>query len=268
MTQHGIQAMKTLREEIFNLEHVLTAEDWARPSACPGWSVQDIVIHLNCTLREVVNPESLPSPVSGDIEASNDVGVAAFRGQSPEQTLAEYREMIDSAIEELTKLQVPPASESEVDMDNAGVYPAHILVDSLVFDHYCHLRHDIFAPHGPIDAPTVKPEEDIVRSSLDWLMAGLPQMSPETLRTAVTAPVRLRLTGVGGSDWLIFPGAEKPSVALDDRSVEPAAVIISDADDFIRWGTKRASAERRDQMVRVEGDLNLARRVLDAIHVF
>ncbi|SDW91299.1 TIGR03083 family protein [Arthrobacter sp. cf158] len=268
MTQYGIQAIKTLREEVLNLGQSLTLDDWARPSACAGWSVQDILIHLNCTLREVVSPDSLPAPVAGDIEASNDVGVAAFRGQTPEETLAEYRSMIDSTIDELAQLQVPPASESEVDMDNAGVYPAHLLVDSLVFDHYCHLRHDIIAPHGPVEAATVEPDEDIVKSSLAWLLAGLPQMSPERLGVSVTAPVRLSLTGVGGGDWLISPEPGKPAVAPDDRVVQPAAIITSDADDFIRWGTKRATETERARMVTLSGDRELGQRVVESIHVF
>jgi len=268
MTQHGIQAMKTLREEVLNLGRALSSDDWSRPSACSGWTVQDILIHLNCTLREVVSPESLPAPVAGDIEASNEVGVAAFRTQKPEETLADYRAMIDAAIDGLAQLQVPPASDEAIDMDNAGVYPAHLLADSLVFDHYCHLRHDIYAPHGPINAPTVTPLDDIVRSSLDWLLAGLPQMSPKSLAASVTAPVRLHLTGVAGGQWIIAPSGVNPSVTPDVGSMEPAAVITSDTDDFLRWGTKRASAEERDRMVRLDGDLELAHRVLTAIHVF
>jgi uncharacterized protein (TIGR03083 family) len=262
MTNTALPAFQQLTQTIRALE--LTDEQWRLPSACPGWSNHDILIHLTCTLREVADPNSLPAPVPGSIERSNDVGVAAFRSQTPSETLADYTTLVRPTIDGLQAMQQEPTATETVDFDDAGVYATHLIADSLVFDHYTHLRHDMLQPRGQlqgIDAPQMA---EVMASSLTWLMADLPQMSPKRLAPALVAPVDLKLTGPGGGSWTLVSDGRSVSVA---PTRTPSKVqVSSSASDFHLWGTRRISW--RDLNIEMSGDTGTAREVLDAIHVF
>ncbi|MFE7420002.1 maleylpyruvate isomerase N-terminal domain-containing protein [Rhodococcus sp. NPDC057529] len=266
MTTEGIKALESLSNEVTRLAEVVTEQDWTLPSACPGWNNHDVLIHFACTLREVVEPDSLPEPVPGSIERTNDVAVAQFRGESISQTLDTYQRLIGPALEALTALQNEPDGSEVVDFDDAGSYPAHLIVDSLVFDHYCHLRHDLASPRGRLTALDIEVTDLVMRSSLTWLIAGLPQMSPRRLSATLTAPVALKLTGPGGGIWTLASGRDAGGVTIAEGSVDPAATITSTADSFHLWGTHRGS--RHDLDVSLGGNAALASAVLDAIHVF
>ena len=97
---------------------------------------------------------------------------------------------------------------------------------------------------------------------MDWLVAGLPQMPGQAIKDAVTAPVLLDLTGPGGGKWTIKPGVE----VVEGDSGDAAATITSSAQDFVVWSTHRASWRERN--VAIDGDKDLAERVLDAIRLF
>ena len=249
-------------------EHLLaardrTSTDWSLPSACRGWSNGDVLIHLACTLRELSAPETLPAPVQDDIEATNEVQVAAFRGATIESAFADYAAQLPPA---LAQLQAPELSAETLSLENAGVYPVHLAAESLVFDHFCHLRHDLTM--GP-DALAPLSDDlcaEALHWAVRWLIAGLPQMSPPALADVITGPVALKLTGPGGGAWTIYPapgGARRVAVAT---GVDASTIVGCSGDDFMRWGTKRQPWRKAG--VRVRGDEALAEAVLDHIHVF
>jgi uncharacterized protein (TIGR03083 family) len=261
MTKQGLAALPELARTAIELGESLSETDWAQPSACPGWSVHDIFVHLACTLRESVDPESMPPTVPGKIERSNDRAVAAFRSLTPRQTLDLYRDLIEPALVIHDNAQTGDAASREVDLEDAGTYPAHLMVDSLVFDHYCHLRHDL-GGFGPLDF-SVRADAVVMESSLSWLIAGLPQMSAARLPSVLTAPFSLELTGPGGGTWTLAPVPTTIEVKAATREAD--AAISSTAEDFLVWGTHRGDWR---EYVRLGGDASLAAQVVDAIKVF
>lgn len=269
MSAQAVDALQRLGDFVLNLAPRLDAGAWNHPSACPGWSIHDVMIHLTATLREVVDPDSLPAPVGGDIEATNDKHVAHFRAETPSQTIEAYRTLLPAAMTELRNMQAPAARDTLVDFDNAGKYPAHLVADSLVFDHYCHLRHDMIEPRGPLDLPQLPPAKDFLEPSMAWLMAGLPQMSPRTLADQLTQPVRLFLSGEGGSSWILRKTTNGTVTAEQtDKHNTAAATIITDADAFILWGTGRVSPAEAATLLAIRGNRDLGRRVQQHIHVY
>src|SRR6478609_4604238 len=50
-----------------------------------------------------------------------------------------------------------------------------------LFDGYCHLRNDILKPNGPIDRPEPPRDEQRLRPTLEWMLAGLPWMCASQL---------------------------------------------------------------------------------------
>jgi len=87
-------------------------------------------------------------------------------------------------------------------------------------------------------------------------------MPGQAIADAVTAPVLLDLSGPGGGQWTLKPGVE----VVEGDSGDAAATIGSSAQDFVMWSTRRAPWGECN--VTVDGDKDLAERVLDAIHLF
>ena len=265
MSERGVQSLRADHEAVLDVARSLSADEWAAPSGCAGWRVQDVLAHLACTFRTVAEPGTLPPGVTGDLEATQEVGVAERKDWPPDRVLAEYEELGTRAIEALAGLQAPGIGENMIPIENAGMYPLHMVANALAFDHYCHLRNDILQPGGPVDRPS-PPHDDLrLEATLEWLIAGLPQMPGPAIAEAVEAPVVLDLTGPGGGTWTIRPGGDGVEVT-DGRADDAVATIRSSAQDFVVWSTLRRPW--RDLGVETEGDTAAAERVLDAIHLF
>jgi hypothetical protein len=181
--------------------------------------------------------------------------------------LADYEDMSARALESVAGLQAPGMADTMIPIENAGFYPLHMVVNAFAFDHYCHLRFDVLRPNGPIDRPAPPSDAVRLRATMEWLLAGLPQMPGEAIRAAVTKPIALAFTGPGGGSWTVEPTGDDNAVkVVEGASAEVAATITTSTDDFIIWGTHRRPWTDFD--VRVEGNEEYATTVIGAIHLF
>jgi Mycothiol maleylpyruvate isomerase N-terminal domain len=267
MSERGVEAFRADRGEVLKVAQSLSVEEWAMPSDCDGWRVQDVIAHMANVCRAVVDPGSLPPGVPGDLEATQAAQAEAHRTWTAEEVLADYEDVSGKALESVVGLQAPGMAETVIPIENAGHYPLHMVVNAFAFDHYCHLRFDMLRPNGPIDRP-VPPSDDMrLGASLEWLVAGLPQMAADDMREAVTKPIGLALTGPGGGTWTIEPAAGDDLVDVEEGLHDDvAATITSSTDDFIVWATRRRPWTERS--VELTGDGTYAARVVDAIHLF
>lgn len=239
---------------------------WGFGSNCPGWTNGDILIHLVCTIRELVEPEALPSPDTTSIERTNDLQVQAFRAGTVREHLAEYTRLLPGALTVLADLQADTLRDETFDLFDAGIYPVHLNAEALAFDHYCHLAHDM-----TLDAalPAISPAlvDPALAASTRWLVAGIAQMSGARLATALTQPVGLRIEGPGGGTWLL--SAPSGSTALAECQPThslPATTIETSSSDFMLWGTHRRHLF--ECAIFYGGDEGLARSVAAAVHVY
>ena len=262
MTERGVESLKADHQEVLAIAKSLSDDEWMAPSGCDGWRTKDVVAHLACTFRSVVEPGTLPPGVAGDLEGTQEVGVAERKDWEPDRVLAEYADLGGRAIESLAGLQGEGIRDTVIPLEDAGQYPLHLVANALAFDHYCHLRNDILEPRGSVDRPAPPHDELRLGATMDWLIAGLPQMPGQAIKDAVTAPVVLELTGPGGGTWTIKPGVE----VVEGDSGDAAATIASSAQDFVVWSTHRAPW--RESNVSIDGDKDVAERVLDAIRLF
>ncbi len=263
MTKQAIDALQAERELVIQLAESLTPEEWATPSDCVGWRVQDVVAHMSAVFKTVAGaPVARAEPASDDAERNADSGVDERRSWSSDEVLDEYREWSATAIAALTTMQEPPLADAVIPLGNLGDHPMHILADALVFDHYCHLRHDLLAPAGPLQRDAL-PQDDLrLTPAIEWMLAGLPQMCASALE--VDRPLSLVLEGAGGGSWIIAPG-ERLVTITSATADDAAATVTSSAHDFVSWGTKRRGW--RDLGVRVDGDVDYGASVLDAINI-
>src|SRR4051812_9746435 len=235
MTAEGVAALRADRDVVLVLLADLAPGEWQAASDCDGWRVQDVVAHLANTFRAVADPSALPPGVPGDLEASQDAQVAAHRDWTPAEVKADYTAISAAALDLLEQWQGPPPVTTLIPIEDAGHYPLHLVANALAFDHFCHLRNDILKPLGPIDRPAPPADDLRGRATLEWLMAGLPQMSP-SLKSVLTQPLGLSLTGPGAGSWTIATGDGEISV---NSGTSAATTVRGSTTDFIVWATHR-----------------------------
>jgi len=267
MSARGVEAFRAERDEVLKVAKSLSADEWAMASDCDGWRVQDVIAHMANVCRTVVDPGSLAPGVPGDLEATQAAQAEAHRDWTADAVLADYEDVSGKAVESVIGLQAPGMAETVIPIENAGHYPLHMVVNAFAFDHYCHLRYDVLRPSGPIDRPAPPSDDVRLGATMEWLLAGLPQMPGDAIRDAVTRPVALALTGPGGGTWTIMPAGDDGLVEVaDGLDGDPAATITSSTDDFIVWATHRRPWS--ELSVELSGDDTYASEVIEAIHLF
>jgi len=255
---------RVLRDErgaVLDLCRSLTPAEWASPSDCAGWSVQDVVAHMGAAYHGMFTPWLLRTMRTSSIERSNDGDVEHRRGWEPARVLREYESWGGRVLTLVPLTQRPPLRGLPLPLGDIGKYPMGLLASALTFDHHVHLRHDIAVPLGRTLPP---PSGEHMAVVTEWLMAGMPQMCGDAL-SWVDRPLALVLTGAGGGAWTVGPLAGKGLQVQEGRSPAAAATITGDVAGFPIWGTKRRPWGDFD--LAIEGDEEAAIRFLDSLNL-
>lgn len=136
--------------------------------------------------------------------------------------LADYEDVSDIALDRLAQVA---RMDGQFELGDLGTYPASMLPNAFSFDHYTHIRADLFGPRGPLTGPPPPSDELGVGAALDWIAAALPQQNQAA---AAAGTFEFQIVGTGAR--LITFG-----------SGQPTATITSDAPAFVRWVTQRGS---------------------------
>src|SRR5215210_3295053 len=236
MSQLAVDGFRAERDAILTVAKSLNESEWNLPSDCKGWAVRDVFGHMACTLHGVIDPAFLPDTTSGT-EAAMEPAVAERRTWPVERVVDEYDSYSAQAAEVFASVQAPGIADAPLAMGELGTHSMSILPSVFLFDAYCHLRHDLLAPTGPIDRPEPPRDEQRLRPTVEWMLAGVPWMCP-TLTRVVDRPLVLELTGPGGGAWTIAPGGERVTIT-EGADAGAAASVRSSDHDFVVWGTKR-----------------------------
>jgi uncharacterized protein (TIGR03083 family) len=236
MTAAAIPALESEVNYARELFSTLTPAEWHAASGCDGWRVQDVVQHMAATFQQIVDASSIDMGDSEKVEESAEVPVQARRDWTTDQVLAAYEEWVDKGVAALASLQEPPMAEMVVPISDLGSHPLHLLGNAIVFDHYCHLRYDIGAA---VDRAAELPQDDAALSAtIEWMLAGIPQMCTAELAGAPQKAVNLVLEGLGGGTYVVAPCADGWTIA--EGSGAEAPVVTTSTHDFVSWGTKRS----------------------------
>lgn len=261
MSKPAVPALKSESSHVLALIDSLGPEEWAAPSGCAGWRVQDVVAHMGAVFRSICGDTSIPSDPSGDAEKSAELAVAPRKEWSAAEVAAEYREWAPKGVAALAGLQEPPMADAVIPLGNLGSHPMHILGNAIVFDHYCHLRHDIGAALPR--AAALPKDPDALAAILEWMLMGLPQMCASALSASPQQAVNLHFTGVAQGDFVLAPA--DPLWTVTTGTLADAPTLTSSAHDFVSWGTKRADWRATCTLDGARADS--AAVVLDAINI-
>lgn len=259
MSASAIPALQAEIARARGLMATLSPSEWATASGCTDWSVQDVVCHMASVFHSIADPTTIEGGTSPDVERNAEVPVQARRTWTAAQVVAEYDEWAEKGLAALTALQSPPMADNVIALANLGSHPMHLLGNAIVFDHYCHLRHDI--GHAITRAADMPHDADALAATLDWMLAGLPQMCESALARC-SQGVNLSFVGPAAGDYAVTPGTPLWTVTAGPNPSFPTA--ITSAHTFVSWATKRA--DWRDS-VTVDGDLAAAAPTLDALNI-
>ncbi len=244
----AIEALKADRAALLGICAGLDDATWEAASGCEGWSVQDLIAHMGALYWMVVDPSTLPDVTGLPSERAQDAYVEARREMGPAAVLADYEIVSATALDVLAGFE---GQDFEVPLGDLGTYAAALLPTAFCFDHYVHIRADLFAPRGPLTGQSPPSDELRLVPALDWIEAALPQQNQAVL------------TALGGSAEIVChgPGARTIRIGSGDLLGQ----IVSDAPSFVRWVTQRSSWDAEGvKVIGEEGRLGPAQD----LHVF
>jgi uncharacterized protein (TIGR03083 family) len=235
MSDGVIEALRADREVLLEIGAQLGPSEWKAPSGCPGWSVQDLFAHVGALFWMVVDGSQLPDTAGLPTERAQDVLVEARRSWDAERVLADYTEISTKAIDALAGLA---AGDFEMSLGDLGTYPAAVLPNAYAFDHFTHIRFDLFPPRGPLGPPAPASDEIRLTAALDWIEAALPQMNTD------------RVSALPGVAELVVTGEAHRTLTVG--SGDTVVRVESDGPGFVRWVTQRGTWD--DVGARASGD--------------
>jgi uncharacterized protein (TIGR03083 family) len=249
------------------IEELLTPlrpEQWAAPTALPGWSVQDNVAHLigiECALAGQAPPEcdvdvrTFPH-VRNDIGVANETWVQVLRAESPARILDRFRE-----ITAVRRARLADLTEAEFDAPSwtpAGQRTYGRFMRIRLFDCWMHDQdiRDALGIPGNDTGPGAEGALAEIGDALGFLVgkrAGAPD----------GATVTVELTGPVHTTWHV---AVDGRASVVDRLPGPATATVSLSSTlFTRLAGGRVPVEGRLGEVGLAGDADLGRRVVLAL---
>jgi uncharacterized protein (TIGR03083 family) len=237
MSRAAVAALQAESDRAAELFRSLSPDEWAAPSGCVGWRVQDVACHMASVFHSIADPATIEGGSSHDVEENAEVPVQSRRAWSVDQVMAEYAEWAGKGIDALAGLQEPPMHDTVIPLANLGSHPMHILANAIVFDHYCHLRHDIGAA---VPRAAALPQDDAALSAtLEWMLAGIPQMCEGALASC-SQGVNLAFVGPAAGAWALRPGADGGRWTVEPGPDAALPTATGSAHSFVSWATKRA----------------------------
>lgn len=259
------------RRGLLELLPSLDAADWRRQTACPGWSVHDIVAHITHDhLRRLSGLRD--RHVSGGFETGEDLPafltrvnqefVDAARRWSPVvlmDLLAHLGPQLDDV---WSGLDLNSTAAVDVWWAEPGV-PAPTWLDvarelSELWIHQQQVR-DAVHRAGP-------DSDELVGAIVDTLIRGLPL----TLSTYPATPgtrVRMQVTGQASRTWLAHRDQERWLLQRADEDTESDATVQLSADTLWRLGSRGISPQVAATRAAIDGDPQLGHAALRLLAV-
>jgi len=248
VTGPAIESLRADREELLAIGAALTAAEWTLPSGCAGWSLQDVVAHMGALYWLVVDATALPDMAGVPTEEAQERYVESRRSWRAEQVLDDYATVSAKALDALGGLQ---ELDMEVPLGDLGTYHASLLPNAFAFDHYTHIRADLFAPRGALHGPPPPSDELRLEPTIDWIVAAAPQQNAELL-ASLDGAIAVDVSGTAARSFTIGSG-------------EVVASVACPAHDLVLWSTRRAAWDDLDVTATGrEAAIDAARR----LHVF
>ena len=256
------------RDELLRLLGTIRADDWKRPTVCPGWSVHDIAAHLvgdDVGRVSRANGYSPPPRRPGEdlvsfINRQNAEWVTAWRRVSPAlivEVLAITGNRTQRYFESLDPLAMGGSVWWATGDDPAPVWLDIAREFTERWHHQAQIRDAIGVPS--LDEPT------LLRPTIGTFAFALPRTFRDVEAVPGTA-VTLTVTGASGGTWsVVHDDAEWRLMVGGPPS--PAADVSMDQETYWRLVTKGLRPDAAARRATLRGQSDLAERVLHTVAI-
>jgi uncharacterized protein (TIGR03084 family) len=223
-----LSALADQQAELSDLLVDLDDEGWQRPSACDGWTVADVVLHLAQTnemavgsathrFDEVIEELTSGLGAAGNVDDGAALMVQHQRGRPPNELFARWR----SGAQEL--LGVLAASDPHQRVTwVAGQLSIHTLGTTRLAETWIHTGDvAIGLDHELVPTERLRHVARLAWRTIPYAMAGAGR--------ELSAPVAFHLRGTDGSSWDFVPD-EEPGTVITGDGVELCLVAARRVD--------------------------------------
>ena len=244
-----------------------TPAEYDAPTACPGWSVRDVLSHLlgiEVWLRGGGVPTlegPMPDHVKNSMGEFNEAFVVAHRDEPGPVVLAQFHAATAASLAALRAMS--PEQWDVVGWSPEGDRPYHRFMETRVLDSWIHLQDIRDALLEPADDHG--PGEEIVINRFE---SSLPYVVGRRMRAPDGTLVRVNLTGrLARSVMIRVDGGRASAVATS--TAEPDLEVTTPVALFWRRSAGRISAEAflGASATDVRGERELARAFAEALAI-
>jgi uncharacterized protein (TIGR03083 family) len=231
---------------------------WKAPSECPGWTVQDNLVHVTALERFILGdplptedvPDDLPH-VKNDIGRSNERWIESRRAWTGADALAEFVTTTHARIAQLRELDDDGfAADSWTPMGPGTVAG---LIGFRIFDSWVHEQDMRGALERPGDL-----DSDAARFSTGMMLDVLPYVVGKKVGAPEGSTVVLSLTGpiAATAAVVVTDGRARPLEPVPDT---PTVAVSVASDAYARLACGRADPDEAlvTGLVAIEGDVEL-----------
>ena len=243
----------------------LTNEQWALPTDCPGWSVQDHVAHMIGTERMLLGEQPDGPPVDDAPHVRNDIGkaneqwIASYRKLAGKEVLDEFREVTQRRLEALRAMSNDDWNREGFTPEGPGPYRQFMAIR--VFDCWYHDQdiREAIDRLGYFDGPVA----DLTIERIP--PRGLPYVVGKKAGAPPGSTVVFEVYGEPKLVAAVHVPPEGRAVLLDAAPATASVALIMDRRTFTRLAGGRWTGDkaRAGGGLRIEGDQDLGNRVID-----
>jgi uncharacterized protein (TIGR03083 family) len=236
----------------------LDETEWKAPSECPGWTVQDNLVHITALEKFSMGdplptqdvPDDLPH-IKNDVGRSNERWIESRRSWTGADALAEFVAATDARIAGLRELDDDGfAADSWTPMGPGTVAK---LLGFRLFDSWVHEQDMRVALDRPGDL-----DSDAARFSTQMMLDVLPYVVGKMVGAPDGSTVVLTLTGPipAAAAVAVTDGRARP---LEPVPETPTVSVTLASDDYARLACGRADPDAAlvTGIVALEGDVDL-----------
>jgi len=257
-------------DRLLELLSSLSTEDWERPTACEGWSVKDVALHLlGDDIGNLSRKRDAYSPAGEPIEGwdelvslinrLNDLWVQATRRISP-RLLCDLLAFTGAQVCEHFASLDPYAPGGPVSW--TGPDPAPVWLD--LAREYTERWHHQQQIRDAVGKPGLK-EPRFFAPVLDAFVRALPHTYRE-IDAEDGALVALTISGEAGGKWFLLRVGDLWNLIVGVSQPADAEVVVQQ-DIAWRLFTKGISPDEARSLVMITGDRQLGSRVLDMVSI-
>ena len=256
-----VLAWRTSAEALLGMAPHLTDAEWATPTDCPGWTVQDIYAHSAHLEAELCAAKETPAEIDNRQQMPQEhteAGVDARRGRPADEVVAELAARVEERGARLDPLPEDP--DAPAPMTSAGLrWSWDTLLRNRSIDMWMHeqdVRRAAGKPGG-LDSPGAMVTINSLAFTLPYVLGkkvGAP--AGTIVRWNVTGEVPLNVKLVVGGDGRAH---------RTDEPVEPSVTLAMSSETFAILMAGRQAPHEVE--VTVSGDDRLGQQVLAAMTV-